>query len=182
MARIGLLHHVDSQKAERVDAQLIQCRRSDCYCACCRSYHDAFCLSLFSDGANIARRFETHICIESHAPLHLEAYITALRVLALAGQVRCPLRIGTCIAAVILSWRSRTVATRLFAFLRSGHEVSFRVNLLLSSEGSVAWGLCFRSKQRAHSAASFPAQAHLTFHEQPSLSVQFWTRLRMPMN
>ena len=35
--------------------------------------------------------------------LHLEGYITALRVLAVAGKFGCLLRIGTCIAAVILS-------------------------------------------------------------------------------
>ena len=58
--------------------------------------------------------------------LHLEANIPdALRVLALAGQLGRFLRIGTCIAAVILSGRRRTVACRVFAFLCSGHKGSF---------------------------------------------------------
>ena len=62
-------------------------------------------------------------------PLHLETYIAALRMLALAGQFGRCLRIGTCIAAVILSGRSRTVASGVFAFLQSGHKNSFCVSM-----------------------------------------------------
>jgi len=61
--------------------------------------------------------------------LHLEGYITALRVLALAGQFRCLLRFGTCIAAVILSRRSRAFASRVFAFFRRGHKSSINLNM-----------------------------------------------------
>ena len=89
-----------------------------------------FAFRLFSNGLNIAQRFQTQTCVESHAPLHLEANIAALRVLALAGQLRCFLRIGTCIAAVILSGHSRTFTSHVFAFLRIGHE------------NSVSRGLC----------------------------------------
>jgi hypothetical protein len=63
------------------------------------------------------------------SPLHLEAYVTALRVLALAGKFGCLLRIGTCIAAVTLSGRSRTVASSVFAFIRRGHKGSLYLNM-----------------------------------------------------
>jgi hypothetical protein len=88
----------------------------------------ALCLLLLK-WIEIAQEFETHGCVKSQAPLHLEANIPALRVLALAGQFGCLLRIGTCIAAVILSGRCRTVASRVFAFLCRGHESSFYLNM-----------------------------------------------------
>ena len=88
-----------------------------------------FAFRFFSEGLNIAQRFESQICVESHAPLHLEAYITALRVLASAGQFGCFLRIGTCITAVILSGRSGAFTSRVFAFLCRGHESSFYLNM-----------------------------------------------------
>jgi hypothetical protein len=78
---------------------------------------------------NIAQNFETHGCVKGHTTLHLEACITALRVLALAGQFGFFLRIRTCIAAVILAGRSRAVTSRVIAFLRSGHESSFCLNM-----------------------------------------------------
>ena len=88
-----------------------------------------FAFHFLSDGLNIAQRLKTQTCVESHAPLHLEANIAALRVLALAGQFRCLLRIGTCIAAVALSRRSCTFTSRVFTFICSGHEGSFCVNM-----------------------------------------------------
>jgi hypothetical protein len=90
---------------------------------------EGFAFDFFSNELKIAQRVETHGCFESHAPLHLQAYITALRVLALAGQFGCLLRIGACIAAVILSGRRRTVAGCVFAFLCRGHESSFDLNV-----------------------------------------------------
>jgi hypothetical protein len=61
--------------------------------------------------------------------LDFERFSIAFRVLALAGQFGCLLAIGTCFAAVILSGRSRTVASRVFAFLCRGHESSFCLNM-----------------------------------------------------
>jgi hypothetical protein len=46
-------------------------------------------------------------------------------VVALAGQFGCLLRVGKCVAAVILAGRSITVASRVFAFLCRGHAISF---------------------------------------------------------
>jgi hypothetical protein len=56
--------------------------------------------------------------------LDFQRFFIAFRVVALAGQFRCLLGIGTYIAAVILSGRSRTVAGRVFAFFRCGHKSS----------------------------------------------------------
>ena len=61
--------------------------------------------------------------------LDFERFPMAFRVVALAGQFGCLLRIGTYIAAVILSGRSRTVASRVFAFLCRGHESSSQLNM-----------------------------------------------------
>ena len=58
-------------------------------------------------------------------------------MLALAGQFGSLLVIGTCLAAVFLPVRYHTVASRMFAFMRSGHESSFSQTCLRSSEGSV---------------------------------------------
>jgi hypothetical protein len=69
--------------------------------------------------------------------LDFERFSIAFRVMALAGQFGRPFRIGTYIAAVILSGRSRTVAGGVFAFLCRGHESSpFIWTCLLSCEGS----------------------------------------------
>lgn len=109
------------------------------------------------------------------ALLHLEAHITALRVLALAGKFGCFLRIGTCFTAVVLSGRSRTVASRVFAFLGGGHNCSFGLSVLSSSESSVVGGLSPRlnlrvtRRQQARDApVRFPAS-----HLQMELSVSF---------
>jgi hypothetical protein len=51
-------------------------------------------------------------------------------VLALAAQFGCLLRIGACIAAIILFSRRHTFASCVFAFLFRGHEISFYLNVL----------------------------------------------------
>jgi hypothetical protein len=61
--------------------------------------------------------------------LDFERFPIAFRVVALAGQLGCLFRIGTYIAAVILSGRSRTVTSRVFAFLCRGHESSSYLNM-----------------------------------------------------
>ena len=62
--------------------------------------------------------------------LHLEANIPdAFRMLALAGQFGSLLLIGTGFAAVFLLLRYHTVASRMFAFVRRGHEYSFYLNM-----------------------------------------------------
>jgi hypothetical protein len=50
-------------------------------------------------------------------------------VLALAGKFGCLLRIGACIAAVILTGRSRAFASRVFAFFCRGHKISLYLNI-----------------------------------------------------
>ena len=83
MAGVGLLHHVDREKAERVDAQFIQCGRSSNCCDCCRSWHGAFYLSLLKRAEFQACTLDSQLS-QVQANLHLESYIAAFRVLARA--------------------------------------------------------------------------------------------------
>ena len=57
-------------------------------------------------------------------PLHLEANLVALWVLALAGCLWNFLRICTCLAAVLLPIRYHTDASWIIAFFRRSHELS----------------------------------------------------------
>ena len=50
MARVGLLHHIDCQKTQRVDAQLIQSGRSSDRCKSCSRCHGAFLPFMVANG------------------------------------------------------------------------------------------------------------------------------------
>ena len=69
--------------------------------------------------------------------LHLEACITAPRVLALAMCLWFLLRVCTCGAAMLLADRGLTVTARIFALLLGGHKRSSALTYLRSFEGSV---------------------------------------------
>ena len=59
------------------------------------------------------------------AKLHLESYVAAFRVLAPARFLWTLLFVGTFGAAMLLADGGLTVAARMFAFFRCGHERSF---------------------------------------------------------
>ena len=58
------------------------------------------------------------------AKLHLESYIAAFRVLALAWRLWTLLCVCTCGAAMLLADGGLTVAAGMFALLRGGHNRS----------------------------------------------------------
>ena len=90
-------------------------------------------------------------------------------MLALAGQFGSLLVIGTCLAAVFLPVRYHTVASRMFAFIRRGHESSF---LLEHAFAPLKALLCGEYALRSERAGTLRyAQSSTSW---PLLSVPFW--------
>ena len=128
MARVGLLHHVHRQKAERVDAQFIQCRWSSYCCESCRRCHNAICLSLLN-WAELGAGFRGSKSRQELRPLHLEACVAALRVLAFAACLRTLFLVCTCRTAMLLAARGLTITARSFALFRRRHKRSSCPNM-----------------------------------------------------
>ena len=81
------------------------------------------CLSLLRWDEHRTANRDSQLSCESGS-LHLEAYIAALRVFALAGRLWTLLCVCTCGAAMLFAARGLTVAARIFALLLGGHKRS----------------------------------------------------------